>query len=383
MSCDPTLGTGRRRRSAWAIGLLVGWSVLLACAALAASGSLRPAPGSGVAVLTATPVPTYGLTRRYTSRTSVEPSAIRPGQALRMVSDSVDQQALTVGNCVPSTTDTTDPQAYWLLTRVEPGKDVNLSSTDGANLQGTGTIHRVRVVVCGDPAKNEVTTEESETIDVSVPASETTLLTPGCYVVFPGYNAHLLEGTWDGTLAAVSVGGASCTSATVPGGGVSGSVVSGLVTVKLPGSPTPVPLRAGQTIPAGSVVNATAGAVRLKGAAGKNVVFSKGAFKVGSAGPVSELALAGGDFSMCKKRKLSGVGASQPRLIRTLWGDGKGRFRTRGRFAAATVRGTAWEIADACGGTIVHVRRGVVEVRDLRRGKVTVVRAGGSVTIPA
>ena len=47
--------------------------------------------------------------------------------------------------------------------------------------------------------------------------------------------------------------------------------------------------------------------------------------------------------------------------MRKLWGSGKGRFRTRGRYAAATVRGTTWLMEDFCdtsrttsaGGTVV------------------------------
>jgi hypothetical protein len=43
-----------------------------------------------------------------------------------------------------------------------------------------------------------------------------------------------------------------------------------------------------------------------------------------------------------------------------LWGSGKGQFRTKGRYAAATVRGTIWLTADRCDGTFVRVRRGVI-----------------------
>jgi hypothetical protein len=135
-------------------------------------------------------------------------------------------------------------------------------------------------------------------------------------------------------------------------------------------------------LPAGAVVDASAGAVRVRGADGKDAVFSRGAFKLGPAGPVTQLSLVGGDFSVCK-RKTASAAASKPRVIRRLWGNGKGRFRTQGRFAAATVRGTVWEVEDACEGTVVHVRRGLVEVRDRRTGKVTVAKAGGSVTVPA
>jgi len=61
-----------------------------------------------------------------------------------------------------------------------------------------------------------------------------------------------------------------------------------------------------------------------------------------------------------------------------LWGNGKGRFRTTGRFAAATVRGTSWKIEDRCDGTVVSVTTGTVSVRDLRLKRNVVVTAGHS-----
>ena len=45
------------------------------------------------------------------------------------------------------------------------------------------------------------------------------------------------------------------------------------------------------------------------------------------------------ELAACKKKKASAA-AEQGRRSRKLWGDGKGKFRTRGRYSAATVRGT-------------------------------------------
>ena len=58
--------------------------------------------------------------------------------------------------------------------------------------------------------------------------------------------------------------------------------------------------------------------------------------------------------------------------------DGKGRFRTLGRYAGATIRGTIWLTEDRCDGTLTHVTRGVVVVRDFRRRVDVTVRAGKS-----
>ena len=54
------------------------------------------------------------------------------------------------------------------------------------------------------------------------------------------------------------------------------------------------------------------------------------------------------------------------------------RFRTRGRYSAATVRGTIWDTIDRCDGTLTRVRRGVVVVRDFRKRRKITLRAGKS-----
>ena len=61
---------------------------------------------------------------------------------------------------------------------------------------------------------------------------------------------------------------------------------------------------------------------------------------------------------------------------RKLWGDGKGKFRTKGQYSAATVRGTKWLVTDTCTTTVTKVAVGVVEVRDNVKKKTYLVRAG-------
>jgi hypothetical protein len=74
-----------------------------------------------------------------------------------------------------------------------------------------------------------------------------------------------------------------------------------------------------------------------------------------------------------------GTGTRTKRRVRKLWGDGRGRFRTRGRYGAATVRGTKWLTLDRCDGTKVRVVRGKVSVQDLVRPnrRPQLVKAGG------
>ena len=69
--------------------------------------------------------------------------------------------------------------------------------------------------------------------------------------------------------------------------------------------------------------------------------------------------------------------AATRRRSRKLWGDGHGRFTTRGRNSTATVRGTIWGVTDRCDGTLTQVKRGAVAVKDLRTGRTRVIRAGG------
>ena len=61
----------------------------------------------------------------------------------------------------------------------------------------------------------------------------------------------------------------------------------------------------------------------------------------------------------------------------------KGQFRSRGRFASATVRGTEWTMADRCDGTLTQVTRGAVTVLDFRARRSIVVTAGRSYLAPA
>ena len=42
------------------------------------------------------------------------------------------------------------------------------------------------------------------------------------------------------------------------------------------------------------------------------------------------------------------------------------------------MRGTVWDVTDRCDGTLTHVKRGTVIVRDFRRKKNVTVRTGKS-----
>ena len=141
------------------------------------------------------------------------------------------------------------------------------------------------------------------------------------------------------------------------------------------------------TIPYNSTVDVTKGTLLLKTDTGSLTVNGESsitaAFKLvrstDNKKPIVELRLAKGDFSVCPKRKTKSARATvATTTVRQLWGNGTGRFRTRGRYAAATVRGTNWLTADRCDGTLTKVKRGVIQVSDLPQRKQVTIRAGQS-----
>ena len=161
--------------------------------------------------------------------------------------------------------------------------------------------------------------------------------------------------------------------------------VSGTVLVRLPGSNRFVPLTAGTQLPMGTVVDTRRGRVSLQTARGGGPVdtaqFYQGQFRLfqaRTAGSFTELRLFGGSFATCPRglRQPAQRGKPPSAPVRRLWGDGRGRFRTRGRFASASVRGTRWLTVDRCDGTLLRIQVGRVEVRDLVRARTIQLRAG-------
>ena len=102
---------------------------------------------------------------------------------------------------------------------------------------------------------------------------------------------------------------------------------------------------------------------------------------LGIKGGYVQLALTGGFTSSRKISALGSPAAKSKKPIRRLWGSGHGKFTTKGRYAAATVRGTIWLIADYDDHTLVTVRRGIVAVQDLTTKKTKLVTAGHSIIV--
>ena len=157
--------------------------------------------------------------------------------------------------------------------------------------------------------------------------------------------------------------------------------VSGTVRVRIPPSSRFVPLTTLDDVPLGATIDAKGGRVELRSVPSRSgavetVQLYDGMFKVTQSRGITDFAL-NEPLAPCSKR--GHAAASKPKK-RKLWGNGKGKFRTSGKYAAATVRGTRWLVTDQCSGTTVRVAQGSVSVRDKVKRRSVVVRAGKSYT---
>jgi hypothetical protein len=151
-----------------------------------------------------------------------------------------------------------------------------------------------------------------------------------------------------------------------------------------------VPLEEARQIPTGSFLDTKKGTVKLvsaKGAGSKTQSgeFTAGIFQVLQSRKkrdkgLTEVRLKGGNFNRCRTRrgKRASAAALSKKTIRRVHAKTKGRFHARGKHSDATTRGTIWITADRCDGTLTTVKRGKVAVRDFRRKKTILVRAGKS-----
>jgi hypothetical protein len=152
--------------------------------------------------------------------------------------------------------------------------------------------------------------------------------------------------------------------------------LSGSIRIRVRGTNKFVDFDATKGIPLGSEIDTRKGVVELTsvskpGAPPEKAKFHDGIFKVTQSGGITVLTLTE-RLAPCSKKARSA--ATKPKT-RRLWGDGKGKFRTSGKYAAATVRGTEWLVQDTCAGTLVRVKQGTVTVRDTVRKKNILLRA--------
>jgi 6-phosphogluconolactonase (cycloisomerase 2 family) len=158
-------------------------------------------------------------------------------------------------------------------------------------------------------------------------------------------------------------------------------LVSGRVRVRLPGEERFQPLADLEELPMGSTIDARRGRVEVTTVRDRRRtrlqegVFHAGVFIVRQRRRdrfVTELVLSERLGPCPGPRQASVARATRRRL----WGDGRGRFRSRGRYSSAAVRGTRWLVEDRCDGTLTRVTQGSVTVRDFVRDRRIVLRRG-------
>jgi streptogramin lyase len=161
-------------------------------------------------------------------------------------------------------------------------------------------------------------------------------------------------------------------------------LLKGTVLVKAPGATTFSPLaKSATSIPIGSSVDASRGTIKVVTATGTGSATQSGAFNGGQfrllqaphGHGLTDLVMQGGSLNRCGA---GGKASASARSGRQLFGNAHGRFRTRGRYSTATVRGTKWLVKDTCSGTLTKVMRGTVQVRDLVKRRTVLVRQGHS-----
>ena len=153
-----------------------------------------------------------------------------------------------------------------------------------------------------------------------------------------------------------------------------------------------VPLTQLKQIPAGAVIDALHGTLNLVTSTGKGHETQTGTF-AGAIFKVTqdhsglttltlvENAFKGApSYASCKVThgKASAAALSAKTLQLLKGKDNHGKFRTKGRYAAATTRGTAWSVADRCDGTLTKVTQSSVLVNDFVRHVSLILHAGHS-----
>jgi hypothetical protein len=184
--------------------------------------------------------------------------------------------------------------------------------------------------------------------------------------------------------------------------------VSGTVFIRL-ASGQFVRITGAQQIPSGAVIDALRGTLKITtalpaGAGGARDAAAKGGkpkpkaktqsgnfggaiFKVTQArnGLTNLLLLEGAyngapSYATCNRHKAGDATAAalSSKTLQLLRASAHGKFRTSGRYSAATVRGTIWTIADRCDGTLTHDITDSVAVQDFVHHKTIILNAGQS-----
>ena len=170
--------------------------------------------------------------------------------------------------------------------------------------------------------------------------------------------------------------------------------ISGFVLIKINGKF--VPLTGLDQIPSGAQIDARHGSLELitsTGVKGKTqhgtfggAIFQLTQERSGKTEGLVTLTLLEGlfkgapSYALCTRHKAgdASAAAASSKTLQLLHASAHGKFRTKGRYSAATVLGTKWTIADRCDGTLVHDITDSVAVNDFVRHKTIILHAGQS-----
>jgi hypothetical protein len=159
--------------------------------------------------------------------------------------------------------------------------------------------------------------------------------------------------------------------------------LQGTVLIKLPGSNEFVEIQEVTTVPMGTKVDVSDGHVLLvtqkKPSGGlQSIELWAGAFVLQQKrkNNITVMTLASSFASAAQSRAGEEIASLRKRKKRRLWGRGDCRCRHRGKNSSGTSRGTWWLTAERRKGTLTKVKKGKVVVRDFKRRKKVLVKAG-------
>jgi hypothetical protein len=215
-------GLGRAAAGAGAVCVLAATA---AGAQSVAGGpeALRGVPGSGT--FTFAGKSNLGFVKG-TVTTTVVPASITPGQPYRATMKLSWTETIQAPNhCNPGTIPgQTHPNygAFPLVSPVRPGHGEDLLNHPQI-VDAAGNVTNVwgdNVTTCGAID----TVRQTDSYEALVSGSLTKSYTPSCVAPYPSAGTDIVgslgpDGTYDGTFAVLTIGGAECTSAAAPAGG--------------------------------------------------------------------------------------------------------------------------------------------------------------------
>lgn len=146
-----------------------------------------------------------------------------------------------------------------------------------------------------------------------------------------------------------------------------------------------ITLKPGETVPFDATIDATKGRLTLTavmpGGKTQSAAFSGAVFVPTQKQSSGLVTLTLADAVRCTNASPRSSVTGAPEQARPqLWGDGKGKFRTRGTYGAATGRGTRWLTTNTCTSTTFRVANGTVMVSDRIKNRTVIVKTGSSYT---